>query len=250
MCKSLWLAAVCGLLASAGLALGQDDTRAVIDKAVKAHGGLEKLQKFKKSATQMRGKGTVHELGGFDITLEGFGQDGQSKEVIEGEVAGQKFTQTVLMDGKKIHLFINGKEYKLDEKRTDALAREHAHQEAVIDLVFADKKTGYKLSPLGEVKVNDKPAVGVRVSSEGYRDVNLFFDKASGLLVKTEARTTDVQSGEEKTEEKLLSDYKESEGVQRPGKVVVFRDGKKLLTLQIEEVKVVDKFDKDFFTKP
>jgi hypothetical protein len=154
------------------------------------------------------------------------------------------------MDGKKIHLFINGKEYKLDEKRMDALAREHAHQEAVMDLVFAGKKTGYKLSPLGEVKVNDKPAVGVRVSSEGYRDINLFFDKGSGLLVKTEARTTDVQSGEEKTEEKLLSDYKESEGVKRPGKVVILRDGKKLLTLQIDEIKAVDKFDKDFFTKP
>ena len=119
-----------------------------------------------------------------------------------------------------------------------------------MDLVFADKKTGYKLSPLGEVKVNDKPAVGVRVSSEGFQDVNLFFDKASGLLVKTETRTIDAQSGDEKTEEKLLSDYKETEGVQRPGKVVVLRDGKKLLTLQVEDVKVVDKFDKDFFTKP
>jgi hypothetical protein len=250
MRKALLLAAV-GCLFLAGRLVGaEDDTRALIDKAVKAHGGLDKIAKLKKSAIQMKGKGTVHELGGFDITLETFGQDGKSKEVIEGEVAGKKFTQTVLMDGKKIHLFVNGKEYKLDEKRADALAREHAHQEAVIDLVFADKKTGYKLSPLGEVKVGDKPAAGVRVASEGYRDVNLFFDKASGLLVKTETRTIDVQSGEEQTEEKLLSDYKETEGVQRPGKVVVLRDGKKLLTLQIAEIKVVDKFDKDFFTKP
>jgi hypothetical protein len=30
----------------------------------------------------------------------------------------------------------------------------------------------------------------------------------------------------------------------------VLRDGKKLLTLQIDEIKAVDKFDKDFFTKP
>jgi hypothetical protein len=250
MRKSLLLVAAVGLLACAGAAAAQDETRAVIDKAVKAHGGLEKLQKFKQSATEVRGKGTVHELGGFDITLEGFSQDGKSKEVLQGEVAGQKFTQTVLMDGKTVRLYVNGKEIKLDEKRMAALARETAHQEEVVELVFADKKTGYKLSPLGEVKVNDKPAVGVRVASEGYRDINLFFDKASGLLVKTETRTIDVQSGDEKTEEKLLSDYKETEGVQRPGKVVVLRDGKKLLTLQVEDVKVVDKFDKDFFTKP
>jgi hypothetical protein len=250
MRRALLLATVGCFLLAGGLRGAEDEARAIIDKAVKAHGGLDKIEKFKKSAIQMRGKGTVHELGGFEITLEGFGQDSLSKEVVEGEVAGQKFNQTVLMDGKKLHLFINGKEYKLDEKRADALAREHAHQEAVMELVFANKKTGYKLSPLGEVKVNDKPAVGVRVSSEGYKDINLFFDKASGLLVKTEARTIDVQSGDEKTEEKLLSDYKETEGVQRPTKVVVLRDGKKLLTLQIDEIKAVDKFDKDFFTKP
>ncbi len=248
--RTLTLLAAGCLLLAAGRAAAQDETRAIIDKAVKAHGGLEKIEKLRQSATHMRAKGTVHTFGGFAVTLESFSQGGSSKEVIEGEVAGQKFNQTVLLDGKKLRLFINGKEYKLDEKRADALAREQAHQEEVTGLVFADKKTGYKLSPLGEIKVNDKPAVGVRISSEGYKDINLFFDKASGLLVKTEARTTDIESGEEKTEEKLLSDYKATEGVQRPSKVVVLRDGKPLLTLHIEEVKVVDKFDKDFFTKP
>jgi hypothetical protein len=250
MRKSLLAAAVCVLLASAGPALGQDETRAIIDKAVKALGGRDKLEKLRQASTRTTGKGTVHLLGGFDVTYEAFGQGGNSKEVLEGEVAGQKFNQTVLLDGKKLHLYVNGKEYKLDEKRADALAREQAHVAAVMDLVFADKKAGYKLSPLGEVKVNDKPAVGVRVSSEGYRDINLFFDKASGLPVKTEGRTLDIQSGEEQTEEKLLSDYKETDGVQRPGKLVVLRDGKKIFTLKIDEIKVVDKFDKDFFTKP
>jgi hypothetical protein len=249
MRKSLFLAVGC-LLLLGGLVRAADETRAIVDKAVKAHGGLEKLQKFKQSATQMRGKGAVHEPIALDITVEAFAQDDNGKEVVEGEVAGQKFTQTVLMNGKTIRLYVNGKEIKLDEKRLAALAREKAHQKEVMDLVFADKKTGYKLSPLGEVKVNDKPAVGVQVSSEGHRDINLFFDKASGLLVKTETRTIDIQSGEEKTEEQLLSDYKETEGVQRPGKVVVLRDGKKYVTLTIDEVKLVDKFDKDFFTKP
>jgi hypothetical protein len=250
MRNSLLAAAVCGLLAWAGPAMGQDETRAIIDKAVKAHGGRDKLEKFRKAATQTRGKGTVNLLGGFDVTYEGYNQGGKSKEVLEGEVAGQKFNQTVILDGKKIHLFVNGKEYKLDEKRTDRLAREYAHAQEVMELLFADKKTGYKLSPLGEVKVNDKPAVGVRVTSEGYPDINLFFDKASGLLVKTENRTIDIQSGEEQTEEKVLSDYKEADGVQRPGKLVVLRDGKKIFTLTIDEIKVVDNFDKDFFTKP
>jgi hypothetical protein len=33
--------------------------------------------------------------------------------------------------------------------------------------------------------------VGVRVQSNGHRDIDLYFDKESGLLVKTESRILD-----------------------------------------------------------
>jgi hypothetical protein len=43
----------------------------------------------------------------------------------------------------------------------------------------------FQLSPAGEIKVHDRPAVGVRVSHKGGPNVNLYFDKASSLPVKS-----------------------------------------------------------------
>ena len=87
-------------------------------------------------------------------------------------------------------------------------------------------------------------------TSEGHRDVNLFFDKDKGFLVKTETRAADLMSGEEKTEEKVLQDYKQQDGYFLPTRVTVLQDGKELLSLEIEEIKIVDRFDEDTFTKP
>jgi hypothetical protein len=230
-------------------ARAEDETRAIVEKAVKAHGGAEKLAKMEKAALQSKGKGKVHQLGGIDITMEILAQDGKARQTIEGEVANTKFKQIVLFDGKKFQIFINGMEIKLGDKKTDEEIREKVYAEKVTRLVFLKDK-GIKLAPLGEVKVKDRPALGVRVTSEGHRDVNLFFDKEKGLLIKTETRTIDLQSGEEKTEEKILADYKEIDGFLMPMRITVLQDGKEHVTLELEEAKIVDSVDEETFTKP
>jgi len=47
------------------------------------------------------------------------------------------------------------------------------------------KDKAYTLAPIGEVKVEDRPALGLRVSRKGNRDINLYFDKKTYLRVKT-----------------------------------------------------------------
>jgi hypothetical protein len=250
MRKFLLLAgAACCAAALGAPARAEDETRAIVEKAVKAHGGADKLARLEKAAVQSTAKGKVHQAGGIDITMEMSVQGGKSRQVIEGEVANVKFRQVVLFDGQRLRIYVNGKEYKLDDKKMNKEVREQANAEKIVGLVFVRKK-GYTLSPLGEVRVNGKPALGVRVSSEGHRDVNLFFDKEKGLLVKTETRTIDFLSGEERTQEKVLADYKERDGFLQPSRVTVLQDGKELLSLEIEEVKVVDRFDDDTFTRP
>jgi hypothetical protein len=245
----LLVAAACCVAALGRLVYADDDTKPVLDKAVKAHGGMKKLQKLRKVPFQFKAKGKIQLLGGIDITLENFSQDGKARQVIEGEVANTKFKQVVLFDGKKIQIFVNGQEFKLDDKKMLKEIQEKIYTEKVTGLLFLQEK-GFKLSPLGEAKVNDKPAVGIGVSSEGHRDVNLFFDKDKGLLVKTETRGLDLMSGEEKTEEKVLQDYKEQDGYLMPTRISMLHDGKEFLSLEIEEIKFVDRFDDDTFTKP
>jgi hypothetical protein len=106
----------------------------------------------------------------------------------------------------------------------------------------------YKLELIGEAKVSDKPAVGVRVSAKGHKDISLFFDKESGLLVKTQKRTK--EAGVEVDEENFYSDFKEIDGVKLPMTLKILHDGKKFLDAKVTEAKLLEKLDDDVFAKP
>src|SRR5262249_31781195 len=116
--------------------------------------------------------------------------------------------------------------------------------------VFVLKDKSYELALLGEVKVNDRPAVGVKVSSKGRKDVNMYFDKETGLMAKFEHRTRDAMSGQEVGEERIILEYKEVDGLKTAKKVLVNRDGKKFLEAEVNEVKFLDQLDDAEFGKP
>ena len=93
------------------------------------------------------------------------------------------------------------------------------------------------------------PAVGVRVSSKGHRDVTLFFDKESHLLVKTETRSRAGTSVEGKVET-ILRRHKAIEGVQRPMMQMTFHDGKPLWSHWVMEYRVAKSGEASMFAKP
>jgi hypothetical protein len=106
------------------------------------------------------------------------------------------------------------------------------------------------LTPTGEVKIGTKAAVGVRVTQKGYRDVNLYFDKVKGLLLKSETRGKDPMSGEGFTEAKLYDDYKKIDGLMVAHKVEVTRDGKPHAETELTGVTFSEKFPDATFAKP
>jgi hypothetical protein len=107
------------------------------------------------------------------------------------------------------------------------------------------------LSPLGEVKVGDRPAIGIRVEHKGYRDVNLFFDKDKAFLLKMETRGKDVmQGGQEFTSTTLYQDYKKVEGMMIPHKAIIQHDGKPYVEGEVTEVRLSEKHDDSLFAKP
>jgi hypothetical protein len=109
----------------------------------------------------------------------------------------------------------------------------------------------YKLSPLGEVQINGKSAIGLQAVRKGYPDVNMFFDKKTGLLTKLEYRARDLQAGgSEVTKELYLSDYKKVKGALLPHKITLKHDGKDLLKAELTSIDVVDRLDDSTFAKP
>ena len=239
------LLGLCVFLAGAGYSLAQDSAEAIIDKAIQAQGGLEKLTKFK--AMQATSKGTMDIMGqNVPFTAEGYAQlPNQFKSVIELSVGGMKATMVQLMNKDKIEITVNGMALPLNDKMREEV-KEQVYAEVVVSLAPLKDK-GYTFSALGESKVNDRPVVGVKVSSKGHRDISLYFDKADGLLVKSAHPATDQMSGQEYIQETIHSDYKEFNGIKRPSKEIVNRDGKKMADIEITDVKNLEKLDDKVF---
>ena len=69
------------------------------------------------------------------------------------------------------------------------------------------------------------------------------------MLVKTE-HALDNSTDKEVLQEEFYTEYQDYSGYKRPAKLIVFRDGKRILDADVVEVKYYEKIDDDVFTKP
>lgn len=237
-----WLAVAAGPVAA------DDAAKAVIDRAIQAAGGAATLAKFAASVAKV--KGTVHEMGldiAFAGTISSQGADRLRSE-LEIAVAGDKFTVINVLNRDKAWEKLDGEVEEMDKEQLAEL-REEAHLGWVTTLVPLRDKA-FTLAPLGERIVGDRPAVGVKVSHKERRDVNLYFDKETALLVLTESRVLDEDSGQEVTEATYYSDYKDVQGMKTPMKLKTLRDGKPYIDAEVTEIKYHEKLDDAVFGRP
>ena len=246
------LTAVFLALAAAGAARADEQaaTRAVIEKAIQARGGEDKLAQMK--AMTFKSKGKLYGTGeGMDYTGEWAIQPPDKiRFQINFEANGMKLAFVFVFDGKQGWLKINDNTIELDEDAV-AEAKEDFHAGRVETLVPLLKDKGFELSPLGDSKVGDHETVGVRVAHKGHRDINLFFDKKTGLLLKNERTIKDqMLGGQERRQETLHSDYKDVDGVKQPMTLVIKRDGEKHVEGEMMDFRTADKLDDGVFGKP
>jgi hypothetical protein len=214
--------------------------REIIARAIKAHGGAENLEKFKGSIANTKGKLLDLEY----IAEAAIQLPDCSRTAAESKLG--KFLQILNGDKGWIKIGELGKECNKEEL---AEMREQLNAVRISHLtVLSDKE--YKLSPLGEENVDDRPAVGVRVEHKGFRDVSLFFDKENSLLLKMQTRIKDPLRGEEFTAETLYSDYKNVDGLMIAHKFTIKYEGKVYNEGEITEVKLAEKLDESMFEKP
>ncbi|HYT89885.1 MAG TPA: hypothetical protein VEL76_14360 [Gemmataceae bacterium] len=183
----------------------EGEARAVIEKAVKALGGLDKLDR--KAAAHRKSKGIFH-TDGFTFTGESFSEPGGRRRItLRGTVKEAHQTRTLVMDGDKGWMSYDGDTFDLDAAFIDRI-KKSAYADRVCGLVTLLKDKGYTLSPLGESQIKGTTVLGVRVQSEGKPDVSLYFDKETSLLVKSANRTTEPNSDREVLQEVYYHDYR------------------------------------------
>jgi hypothetical protein len=238
---------VVGLLLAAQPGARADEVQAILDKAIKAHGGAEKMAR---QALQTKSKGTVEVMGmSLSFTEEStVQQPGQLKSVLQLDLNGMNITVTTVFDKTMGWIQVPGKTIDMDEKVLTAV-KEQLYMMSVAKFT-ALKEKKEELSLVGDDKVDDREVVGIRVAAKGHKDVNLYFDKKTGLLAKVAYRATDAATGQEVGEERIVQEYQDLDGVKVAKKVVVYHDGKKRLEAEVQEIKYLDKLDDSTFAKP
>jgi outer membrane lipoprotein-sorting protein len=223
----------------------EDPPDKIIAKGIKALGNEAKLSKAR--ATTWKVKGTFHGLGNPVPYTGTMAVQLPDKFKMEMDFNNGEFKFARICAGDKGWVKLGDAINEMSKEQLDE-QKESMHVSRVTRLV-ALKDKAYKLAPLGEVKVDKRPAVGIKVSHKGFRDVNLYFDKETGLLAKTETRIKD-DMGQEANQETYYSDYKDVDGVKEPTKVIIKRDGNLFVEAENTDWKAVDKLDDSAFAKP
>jgi hypothetical protein len=225
-------------------ARAQDSTQAILDRAIQAHGGESKLASLKAGHVKSRSKLLSN---GLELTQEVvYLLPSRFRETVTYKDNGQEHRMVSVYDGKQATLKIDGQEVPLNERLRGELIE--AGYLLGVQRLLALKDKQFKLAPLGEANVEGKPAVGIRVSAEGHRDVNLFFDKATGRLAKLQRQATDPGTGLEFTDERIVTAYEMRDGLPTVRNAVVLRNGQKFMEVTVLEAKFLDKADDSEFT--
>jgi len=106
------------------------------------------------------------------------------------------------------------------------------------------------LARTDDIKIDDKPAAGVKVSKKGHPDVTLWFDTATGHLVKSQTRIWDEFSDKEVTQEVFFTGYAKVGDRTCFSKLTIKRDGQLFLEEELSDFKCSEKIDPKLFAKP
>jgi hypothetical protein len=235
--------------ASASGVRAADDPKAIITRAIKAHGGEEALTKYQAMEAKTTGKIDIAGVGEVDFTQNvSVMFPDKIKDVVELTVAGQNLKIVTVANGDTVSIQVNGTDTEANDQIKETL-KDARHLAKVNRLFPLLKDKGFDLSLFGEAKVEGKPAVGVTVATKGEKDIVLFFDTQSGRLVKTDRRTTPPGGAAEVQEERIILEYAEAkDGILVPKKILIKHDGKKYAEAEIE-AKLLEKIDESEFKK-
>ncbi|MGH7170110.1 MAG: hypothetical protein ACRELG_07530 [Gemmataceae bacterium] len=200
------------LAGSAGAVLAQDEARALIERALKAQGGMEAVKAG--VAVRMKIKGKIFDKAG-SVDIAGVqgeildcGCRAKAKFAIVPNAAGFPVHFTVVLNDDKSWAEVNGKVLVFSK---DVLASQRLSLFGVRVTELADLLTdkGFTFAPLADAQVEGRPACGLKVSCKARPDISLYFDKETGLLVKYSYRARKTGEAKEVLRETVLSDYRE-----------------------------------------
>jgi hypothetical protein len=224
------------------------DARAIIEKSLKAAGGPA----VEAAVVITRGKGSVfigdQELPHtFTMTMTAT----RMRVELELQLNDATIPWVRVFNGQAGWTKIGGNLMEMDKTLAGEI-REQIFLARVLQLRPLLTEPGLTLSVIGDDKVGERAAVGVRIAREKARDIRLYFDKQTWMVLKAETTVIPEGGTAEVDQATLLSEYKDFDGVKHPTKLVTTRDGKKYLDREATEYRRLDKdkVEESWFARP
>ena len=215
------------------------DPGAIIDKGIEALGGKDKLTKAVAASWKTKGSMSIQ---GNDVNFSGEATSqgiNQIKSEIEMDFNGNPFKGVMIFNVDKGWRKFNDNLMELDKDAVENEKHNLAMQLIPTTLV-ALKGKDFKLASAPEVKIGDKPAVGVKVTEPSGKDFTIYFDKESGLPVRVTGKVVGF-GGEDSDVENNYTGYKDFNGIKRATKTTSKRNGEAFMQSEISDFKVLDK---------
>ena len=223
------------------------DVKAILDKVIAAHGGLDKLKQIQSVHIKFNTTYPDGGTGDIDVVL----QPPDRMRYVREEKGDKPIKEIRVLDGDKGWIQVDGKTEEANAEQLEELqSRNHRYRMMAFFRTFTEPDLD--LSPLPEAKVGDHAAVGFVVHAKGQADLSFSFDKETGHLLKVAGMVHRLKDGKEVPQEMYCSGYKDvGGGFMRPTKFKIVRSGKPGRDEEAVEYKIsMDKQAADTFTKP
>jgi hypothetical protein len=209
----------------------------IIDKAIRAHGGEEKLKQL--SAFTLKDR-RIYENGptwNYEVTA-----DVPERYRSEMKVGPEGNTRSmIVIDGDHGWLKMAGDAatpYPASFLRTMRKQTiPYTGPRSILRLRARQKNPQCHISVTGECTIDGHQAVGLRMKLEGGPQETWFFDQQSGLLLKSESRTASFE-GEESVNVTTYENYETLDGFPLARKETTQQDGKLAYTKELIDFKV------------
>jgi hypothetical protein len=244
MCRLSFVIVSCAAIVSAAAA--EEPARSVLNKAIEAQGGAEALARFKGFAYSQTG--TV------------YGPDGVSRAAtakVAYQLPDKIRIESRMPDGSMFVSVFDGthgwvkRGDRTDEMKPAELtaAKELSYLLHVTSLVPL-RDAAFTLADPGNSTVQGHAVAGIKVSRAGHPDVQLYFDRDSGLLYKLSTRETGARTGEQVDREEVTRDYRDIGGMKAAMYFMVWINGKPRVEMKLSDFKCAEKLDEHLFAKP
>lgn len=217
--------------------------KAIVDKAVQAIGGEEKLGKIRAATWSAKARATVRGKVS-EVTLR---QTVQGLDHFRQVLSTEGRTGISLLVGDKFVQANGPRLIEMPRKSTDGLKRS-LYRAVVPMLITPLRMEVFKVTTLPEEKFDGKPAAGLLVIGPDGSDFKLYFDKESGLPVRMVEKVDYL--GQLVNHEVLYSDYKEMDGIKIASKIRSTLKGTPNLDQETTDFKILKDVDPKLFTEP